>query len=72
MVARLLRTMYGTRDAAAQWDNYANEKIAGEGFDVGVSSPCLYRHRTECSIGWRHGDDIVFLGEAGFLEGAKV
>jgi len=69
MVGRLLRTMYGTRDAAAQWDVFANEKIAGEGFDVGVSSPCLYRHRSECCIGWRHGDDIVFLGEADFLEG---
>ena len=42
MVGKLLRTLYGTRDAASQWDAFFNEKIATLGYDVGMSSPCFY------------------------------
>ena len=27
------------------------------------AGPCIYAHSTEPSIGWRHGDDILFAGE---------
>ena len=63
MVGKLPRTLYGTRDAANQWDAFFNEKIATLGYDVGMSSPCFYRHRDRLSIGWRHGDDLIFVGE---------
>ena len=66
-VGRLLRTLYGTRDAANQWDDYANSKIEALGFVVGMSSPCLYHHKDEECIGWRHGDDIIFAGEREFV-----
>ena len=62
-VGKLLRTLYGTRDAANQWDAFFNEKIAQLGYEVGMSSPCLYRHKERLSIGWRHGDDLIFIGE---------
>ena len=68
MVGLLLRTLYGTRDAANQWDEFANDKVAALGFDIGLSSPCLYKHQTEAAIGWRHGDDLAFAGEPKFLE----
>ena len=33
------------------------------GSQVGLSSPCIFEHSTEPSIGWRHGDDILFAGD---------
>ena len=33
-----------------------------------MSNPCLYVHATEPSIGWRHGDDILFAGEEEFVD----
>ena len=30
---------------------------------VGLSSPCIYGHNAEPSIGWRQGNDILFAGE---------
>ena len=62
-VARLLRTMYGTRDAAHEYDSFSNEKICAQGYRHGASCPCIYGHEEELSIGWRHGDDMIFGGE---------
>ena len=47
MVGQLLRTLYGTRDAAHEWDDFANTKISAVGYQVGMSNPCLYVHGTE-------------------------
>ena len=66
-VGKLLRTLYGTRDAANQWDACFKERIATLGYDVGMSSPCFYCHRDRLSIGWRHGDDLIFIGEEGHM-----
>eukprot|EP00959_Pyramimonas_sp_CCMP1952_P153514 3211767-Pyramimonas_sp.AAC.1 len=59
--------MYGARDAANQWGSFFNDIITKLGYDVGVSNPCLYRRRNKLSIGWRHGDDLVFIGEADYM-----
>eukprot|EP00959_Pyramimonas_sp_CCMP1952_P128357 2683886-Pyramimonas_sp.AAC.1 len=56
MVGQLLRTIYGTRDAANQRDSFFNDIITKLGYDGG--------HRNKLSIGWRHGDDLVLIGEA--------
>ena len=64
----LLRTLYGTRDAASEWDALATKCLEAAGFETGWSSPCLYRHSSALAIGWRHGDDLVFAGEETFLE----
>ena len=68
MVGQLLRTLCGTRDAAHEWDDFAKTKISALGYQVGMSNPCLYVHGTEPSIGWRHGDDILFAGEEEFVD----
>ena len=47
--------------------DFANTKISAVGYQVGMSNPCLYMHGTEPSIGWRHGDDILFAGEEKLL-----
>ena len=67
-IGHLLRTLYGTRDAAHQWDNYSGEKIAELDFEIGKSTPCIYRHKSEPCVGWRHGDDLIFCGEPVLLE----
>ena len=66
-VGKLLRTIYGTRDAAAQWDSFANKVMESQGYETGMSSTCLYKHRSEPSSAWRHGDDIGITGDAEFL-----
>jgi len=62
-VAILRRTMYGTRDAAHGFDLFANGCVEGAGWTVGASTVCVYalpEHPEAC--GWRHGDDMVFVG----------
>ena len=67
-VGRLLRTLYGTRDAANAWDEFFNEAIVRREYEVGLSSPCLYYCAAEDSSGWRHGDDLVFEGPDEWLD----
>ena len=68
MVGLLLRTMYGTRDAAAAFDRFATEVRESSGYITGASTPCVYRHCREPSVGWRHGDDIILAGEPHFVD----
>jgi len=63
MVGRLLRTIYGTRDAAAQWEKYYSEVFAALGFVTGNFSPCLFHHPDRDLAVWVHGDDMLILGE---------
>ena len=62
-VGLLLRALCGTRDAAHQFDIFVNQLISAVGYEVGDSTPCVYTHSKEISIGWRHGDDMAFAGE---------
>ena len=68
MVGLLLRTMYGTRDAAMAFDRFATEVMEGAGYVMGMSTPCVYRHKSEPSVAWRHGDDIIVAGEPHFVD----
>ena len=63
MVGLLLRTMYGSRDAASSFEDFFNEVMVLAGFLVGSSSPCLYCKKSGFGSGWRHGDDSAFLVE---------
>ena len=55
-------SMYGTRDAASNWeDKYASHLIAC-GLTQGKSPPCIFFHKERgirCVV---HGDDFTFLG----------
>ena len=46
-VGKLLRTLYGTRDAAKASDECFNNAAIDQGYDIGLSSPCLHYHRGE-------------------------
>ena len=75
-VGKLVRCMYGTRDAGAIWKNCYTKCLVDLAFKQGVASPCCLTH-----AGWGvsvvvHGDDFTALGtpegldkyEAGMLK----
>ena len=39
---KLLKSMYGTRQAASNWEYFYAEVLKDAGFVQGVSNPCLY------------------------------
>ena len=42
--ARLVRSLYGTRDAPALWEAYAAAQLSALGFRRGRSNACAYFH----------------------------
>ena len=59
---RLEVSMYGTRDAAANWEAEYTNALVEDGFNPGVSTPCAFynpRRDLRCVV---HGDDFTFLG----------
>jgi hypothetical protein len=65
---RLNGSLYGTRDAASNWDREISQFMDKEGFIKGSASPCIYRHRNMDVAGLVHGDDIVLEGKRSDLE----
>ena len=66
--ARLIRSLYGTRDAPALWEAYAAVQLTALGFRRGRSNACVYWHpqrRLRCLV---HGDDFVVTGAGRHLE----
>ena len=60
--------MYGTRDAASNWeDKYASHLISC-GFTQGKSSPCIFVHKQRGIRVVVHGDDFTFLGSDSELD----
>jgi hypothetical protein len=70
--ARLVRCLYGTRDAPKRWEAFLAEQLVALGFAKGRASPCCYYHATlgvRCIV---HGDDFVLTGSAEALDEVKV
>ena len=61
-VGRLLRSMYGCRDAGVNWEFEICEVMIAIGFVQGRASPCINRHLEKQLRVWVHGDDCVPLG----------
>jgi len=59
---RLLRCLYGTRDAPALWERFLASQLEALGFIRGQANPCLFRHSTRDLIVVVHGDDFTFAG----------
>lgn len=55
-MALLLRTMYGTQDAANDWGETWREAVRGHGYQPGVANPSLIRG--EFVKGFCHRDDL--------------
>ena len=62
MCGKLLKSMYGTRDAAQNWRAEYTEFMIAVGFRRGKSNPCVFWHaerEIRCVV---HGDDFAVLG----------
>ena len=62
MVGKLVRCMYGTRDAGAIWENCYTTCLTNLGFEQGAASPCCFRHPEWGVSVVVHGDDFTALG----------
>ena len=61
-VAKLIRCVYGTRDAGAIWEDCYRDALELIGFKSGTASPCCFYHperQLKCVV---HGDDFTTLG----------
>jgi hypothetical protein len=68
MCGRLNVSMYGTQDAAANWENKYSSHLIANGFVRGQASPCVFWNPTtgvRCVV---HGDDFTFAGTDNELE----
>ncbi len=70
--AKLVRCLYGTRDAPKRWEAYLSEQLVAMGFARGRASPCCYFHAAldvRCIV---HGDDFVLTGRPQALDEVKA
>ena len=61
-VGRLLKSMYGCRDAGVTWEFAICKVIVAIGLVQGRAPPCIYRHLEKQLRVWVHGDDFVLFG----------
>ena len=61
-VGLMKKSMYGTRDAASNWERDWQEHVKKWGFQLGLSSKNLFHHKENCVSGLTHGDDFVLTG----------
>ena len=62
MCGRLVKSMYGTRDAAQNWERAYSNFMEEAGFTRGVASPCMFWHKERDIKVVIHGDDFTLLG----------
>ena len=60
-------SLYGTRDAASNWEDCYTEFLKSIGFTQGVSSPCVFFNPKRDISLVVHGDDFTFLGRGSDL-----
>ena len=58
---RLNFSLYGTRDAASNWEECYAEFLISIGFKQGLSSPCVFFHPVREISTVVHGDDFTSL-----------
>eukprot|EP00973_Karenia_brevis_P062167 8646618-Karenia_brevis.AAC.1 len=55
--------MYGTRQAAQNWQACVTQLMESNGFTQAKSSPCMFWHRTREIASMVHGDDFFSTGK---------
>ena len=61
--ARLLRSMYGTQDAASVWQSDWSCQLERDGWKTGTASSALIFRQSDKGRGLVHGDDVMVLGD---------
>ena len=62
MCGELAKSMYGTRDAAQNWEAEYSGFLIALGFRRGVASPCVFFNKSRELRIVVHGDDFTVLG----------
>merc|ERR1712020_564044 len=57
-VAELIMSLYGTQDAAANWEAEYSKRLVEGGYIKGKASPCLFHHPEDGVQALVHGDDF--------------
>ena len=63
MVGRLKMSMYGTRDAAANWSAEYGRTLVAASYRQGKASPCIFHNDANGTTAMVHGDDFVGVGQ---------
>ena len=61
-VGHLRMSLYGTRDAAMNWQEEVARELKELGFSRGAYNPCLYYHKARNLRTFLHGDDFATVG----------
>ena len=61
-VGHLRMSLYGTRDAAMNWQEEVAKEMERLGFRRGAYNPCLYYHKSRNLRTSLHGDDFATAG----------
>ena len=70
---KLLRCLYGLRDAGARFDAKCEEVMVERlAFEQGKFSPCIYHQKMTGLVVWRHGDDFAAVGERRDVDAFKL
>ena len=67
-MARLVRSLYGMRDAPALWEGYLAQQLTTLGFQRGRANACVFVHSSRAVRCILHGDDFVFTGTTSHLQ----
>ena len=70
-VGHLRMSLYGTRDAAMNWQDEVAKEMRKWGFTRGQYNPCLYYHRQRNIRTFLHGDDFATVGTREGYSGSK-
>ena len=65
---KLLKSLYGTRDAGANWHLAYSSFLQRIGMTQGTANPCHFREAGRNLRGLVHGDDFIFTGTRQNLE----
>ena len=71
MCGKLIEEMYGTRDAASNWEQAYMNFMSKCGFSIGKVTPCLFCHQARQLIVEVHGDDFTNTGGEEVLDWFK-
>jgi hypothetical protein len=64
VVGRLVKAMYGTRDAPHIWAGYESKALESLAFERSVLQPAVYYHRVREMVVIVHMDDVLCSGAA--------
>ena len=68
MVGKLNLCLYGTRDAALNWQEALSTHLIDNGFTRGVGFPSVFHNQSKDLWTLVHGDDFFSCGPSGSLD----